>query len=134
MAPHVGRRPRRQAQPDRRSLIEANAAELAELEARDGGGTIRKAMLADVPGAQNAFEWFAQCAETVPDVVELEGSPFPDSRNYLRFEPIGVTTGIIPWNFPLIMAAWKIAPVHRRGQLLGDQAGLVHLAHRPAAG
>ena len=91
-------------------LIADNAAELAELEAKDGGGTIRKAMLADVPGAQSAFEWFAQCAETQPDRVDLEGSPFPESRNYVRYEPIGVTTGIIPWNFPLIMAAWKIAP------------------------
>jgi len=90
--------------------IEANAAELAELEARDGGGTIRKAMLADIPGAQGAFEWFAQCAETEPDRIDLEGSPFPESTNYVRYEPVGVTTGIVPWNFPLLMAAWKIAP------------------------
>jgi len=91
-------------------LITANAAELAELETLDGGGTIRKAQLADVPGAANAFEWFAKMAETQPDRVDLEGSPFPVSQNYVRYEPIGVTTGIIPWNFPLIMAAWKIAP------------------------
>jgi acyl-CoA reductase-like NAD-dependent aldehyde dehydrogenase len=91
-------------------LITANAAELAELETLDGGGTIRKAQLADVPGAANAFEWFATMAETQPDRVDLEGSPFPVSQNYVRYEPIGVTTGIIPWNFPLIMAAWKIAP------------------------
>ena len=92
------------------ALIEANAAELAELEARDGGGTIRKAMLADIPGAQSAFEWFAKMAETQPDRVDLEGSPFPESRNYVSYQPIGVTTGIVPWNFPLLMAAWKIAP------------------------
>ena len=91
-------------------LITANAAELAELETLDGGGTIRKSQLADVPGAANAFEWFAKMAESQPDRVDLEGSPFPVSQNYVRYEPIGVTTGIIPWNFPLIMAAWKIAP------------------------
>jgi len=92
------------------ALIAANAEELAELEARDGGGTIRKATFADVPGAQGAFEWFAKMAETRPDRLDLEGSPFPESRNYLLTEPIGVTTGIVPWNFPLIMTAWKIAP------------------------
>ena len=92
-------------------LIDDNAAELAELEARDGGGTIRKAMLADVPGAQSAFEWFAQLRRD----PARPGRPrrarrSPSRSNYVRYEPIGVSTGIIPWNFPLIMAAWKIAP------------------------
>jgi aldehyde dehydrogenase (NAD+) len=92
-----------------------NAAELAELEALDGGGTIRKAQLADVPSAQAAFEWFARMAEERPDRVDLEGSPFPASQNYVRYEPLGVCTGIIPWNFPLIMASWKIAPAIAAG-------------------
>jgi hypothetical protein len=96
-------------------LINANAEELAQLEARDGGGTIRKASMADVPGAASAFEWFAKMAEEQPDRVELPGSPFPASQNYLRYEPVGVCTGIIPWNFPLIMAAWKIAPALAAG-------------------
>jgi acyl-CoA reductase-like NAD-dependent aldehyde dehydrogenase len=96
-------------------LIDANAGELAELEAKDGGGTIRKAMMADVPGAASAFRWFARMAIERPDTQELEGSPFPISENYLKFEPIGVCTGIIPWNFPLIMAAWKIAPAIAAG-------------------
>lgn len=96
-------------------LIADNAAELAELEARDGGSTVRKTQLADVPGAQNAFEWFARMAEEQPDRVDLEGSPFPASSNYLLYEPHGVCTGIIPWNFPLMMAAWKIAPALAAG-------------------
>jgi len=96
-------------------LIGAHAAELAELEALDGGGTILKAQMADVPGAQSAFEWFARMAEERPEREDLEGSPFPASQNYLRYEPIGVCTGIIPWNFPLIMAAWKIAPAIAAG-------------------
>ena len=91
-------------------LINANAAELSELESLDGGGTIRKAQLADIPGAANAFEWFAKMAEERPDRIDLEGSPFPVSSNYVMYEPLGVTTGIVPWNFPLLMAAWKIAP------------------------
>ncbi len=96
-------------------LINANAAELSELESLDGGGTIRKAQLADVPGAANAFEWFAKMAEERPDRIDLEGSPFPISTNYVRYEPLGVCTGIVPWNFPLIMAAWKIAPAIAAG-------------------
>jgi aldehyde dehydrogenase (NAD+) len=96
-------------------LINANAEELAQLEALDGGGTILKASMADVPGAVSAFEWFAKMAEEQPDRVDLPGSPFPASQNYLRYEPVGVCTGIIPWNFPLIMAAWKIAPALAAG-------------------
>ena len=89
--------------------------QLAELEARDSGGTVRKAMLADVPGAQGAFQWFAQCAETIPDVEPLEPGVFPPSENYVHREPMGVCSGIIPWNFPIIMAAWKIAPAIAAG-------------------
>ncbi|WP_334142545.1 aldehyde dehydrogenase family protein [Rhabdothermincola sp.] len=96
-------------------LINQHSAELAELEALDSGGTILKAQMADVPGAVSAFEWFARMAEERPDRVDLEGSPFPVSQNYIRYEPIGVCTGIIPWNFPLIMAAWKIAPALAAG-------------------
>ncbi|MCB1016265.1 MAG: aldehyde dehydrogenase family protein [Acidimicrobiales bacterium] len=96
-------------------LIGEHADELAELEARDGGGTIRKASLADIPGGKGAFEWFAKMAGTQPDEVTLEGSPFPASENTVRYEPMGVCTGIIPWNFPFIMASWKIAPAIAAG-------------------
>jgi acyl-CoA reductase-like NAD-dependent aldehyde dehydrogenase len=96
-------------------VIADNSAELSEIESRDGGGTIRKAMMADVPGAQSAFEWFATLAESQPDRLDLEGSPFPASSNYVLYEPLGVCTGIIPWNFPFIMASWKIAPALAAG-------------------
>ena len=96
-------------------LIQANAAELAELEARDGGTTIRKASLADVPGCAGSFAYYADLAEKSPDKVELEGSPFPVSSNYLRYEPWGVTTGIVPWNFPLLILSWKLAPAIAAG-------------------
>ncbi|MCU0268816.1 MAG: aldehyde dehydrogenase family protein [Acidimicrobiales bacterium] len=96
-------------------LITDNQAELSEIEALDGGGTIRKAMLADVPGAASTFEWYARMAEENDEQVELEGSPFPISQNYKRYEPYGVCTGIIPWNFPFIMASWKVAPALAAG-------------------
>jgi aldehyde dehydrogenase (NAD+) len=96
-------------------LITAHAEELSEIETRDGGGTIRKAQMADVPGAFSSFEWFARMAEERPESEELPGSPFPISENYVSYEPYGVCTGIIPWNFPLIMASWKIAPALAAG-------------------
>ena len=92
------------------SCISAKADELAEIEARDGGGTIKKAMFADVPGAQGAFQWFAAWPRSSPTRSTCRARPFPPSKNYIRYEPYGVCTGIVPWNFPLIMAAWKIAP------------------------
>jgi acyl-CoA reductase-like NAD-dependent aldehyde dehydrogenase len=113
--PHMSGKERAEKLRAIAQLITDNAPELAEIESRDGGGTIRKASLADVPGAQSAFEWFAQMAETRPDRLELEGSPFPASENYQRYEPLGVCTGIIPWNFPFIMASWKIAPALAAG-------------------
>jgi acyl-CoA reductase-like NAD-dependent aldehyde dehydrogenase len=90
--------------------IEAKSDAFAQMEARDGGGTIKKAMFADVPGAVGAFRWFAKLADEEADEVEVPGTPFPPSQNWVRYEPHGVTTGIIPWNFPFIMAAWKLGP------------------------
>lgn len=90
--------------------IWARAAELAELEARDSGATLAKAKGADVGGA--AY-WFRIMGEFAPRLDEPE--PLPQtiapgpSYNYLRREPIGVCTAIIPWNFPIQMAAWKIS-------------------------
>ncbi len=91
-------------------------------------------MLADVPGAAERVRVVRQDApRRQPDRVDLDGSPFPESQNYVRYEPIGVTTGIIPWNFPLIMAAWKIAPSLAAGNCYGHQAGVVHVDHRAAS-
>lgn len=98
-------------------LVGSRQPQLAELEARDGGGTIRKAQLADVGGCQGSFQAFAALAESTSDIEELPGSPFPPSENYVRREPYGVCSGVIPWNFPLIMAAWKIAPAIAAGNV-----------------
>ncbi|HXC52200.1 MAG TPA: aldehyde dehydrogenase family protein [Candidatus Limnocylindrales bacterium] len=88
--------------------------ELAAAEVQDGGGTMRKAMSMDVPGAAQTFfhfgsyitgdEYKSMLQEEYDEVV-----PIP-SRNLVVREPIGVTAGITPWNFPMIMGAWKIAP------------------------
>ncbi len=99
------------------ALISENAGVLAELEALDGGGTIRKATFADIPGAVSAFEWFATCAETQGARGDLPPAVFPQSDNYLLYEPLGVCTGVIPWNFPFIMLSWKIAPALAAGNV-----------------
>jgi len=99
------------------SGITAKQQELAQLESMDSGGTIRKAMLADVAGCAGTFLKFAEYAETVAEVEELPPvvmGPQP-SPNYLRWEPIGVCGQITPWNFPLVMAAWKMAPALAAG-------------------
>src|SRR5258708_18384477 len=95
--------------------INARSAEIAEIEARDGGGTIKKAMFADVPGAVSTFQAFADCAENEPDVIERGESPFPPAKSIVRREPFGVCSGIVPWNFPFLMAGWKIGPAIAAG-------------------
>ncbi|MFQ5478951.1 MAG: aldehyde dehydrogenase family protein [Candidatus Binatia bacterium] len=93
----------------------AKQEELAAAEAQDGGGTIRKAGMADVPGTAQTFMTFSQlCREQQVEEEFEEQVPVP-SRNIVRKEPIGVCAGIIPWNFPMLMAAWKIAPALAAG-------------------
>jgi aldehyde dehydrogenase (NAD+) len=93
--------------------IKKNAQELAELESRDSGGTIRKAQNADIGMAISTFRVFAEIAGREEDEEALPRSP--TSFNYARREPIGVCAAITPWNFPLQMAAWKIAPAIAAG-------------------
>ncbi|OGW98554.1 MAG: hypothetical protein A2Z81_07045 [Omnitrophica WOR_2 bacterium GWA2_45_18] len=88
-------------------LIRQEAKDLALLECLDTGKTIKQTTFIDVPTAADTFEYFGQlswplggCVNPVPDPVESKT---------LR-EPVGVVGCIIPWNYPLIMAAWKIAP------------------------
>jgi acyl-CoA reductase-like NAD-dependent aldehyde dehydrogenase len=96
-------------------IINGRLAEIAEVEARDGGGTIKKAMFADVPGAVQTFQAFADCAENEADVVDRGESPFPPAKSIVRYEPFGVCSGIVPWNFPFLMAGWKIGPAIAAG-------------------
>jgi aldehyde dehydrogenase (NAD+) len=90
--------------------IKERLPELAELESRDSGSTLAKSKGADVGGA---MFWFRTMAEYAPQLDEPEALPQTiapgPSYNYLRREPVGVCTAIIPWNFPLQMAAWKIS-------------------------
>jgi acyl-CoA reductase-like NAD-dependent aldehyde dehydrogenase len=89
-------------------LIEQHADELALLETLDNGKPIRYARSIDVPQVVDHFRYFAGWAS------KIEGTTVPVSipsmLTYTLREPLGVVGQIIPWNFPLQMAAWKLAP------------------------
>ncbi|HEX9313671.1 MAG TPA: aldehyde dehydrogenase family protein [Actinomycetota bacterium] len=94
-------------------LVKQNAGALAELEARDGGHTIRMAKGADIGMVISTFRVFAELAGREDDERPLPRSPA--STNWMRHEPIGVCAAVTPWNFPIQMAAWKIAPAIAAG-------------------
>jgi phenylacetaldehyde dehydrogenase len=90
-------------------LIEEHATELAQLDSLDNGKPINEMLLFDVPLTAATFRYYAGW------VTKLEGATQPTSfpGSYLSYtlrEPVGVVGQIIPWNFPLMMAAWKVAP------------------------
>jgi aldehyde dehydrogenase (NAD+) len=98
--------------------IEARQDELSDLEMHNAGSTWRKAFLMDIPVGVLHFRHFAKLADYEP----LEPVPqitFPMmSYNFVQREPIGVCAQIIPWNFPFLMAVWKIAPALAAGNTL----------------
>jgi aldehyde dehydrogenase len=87
--------------------IEANLTLLATVETRDNGKPIRETLNADVPLAADHFRYFAGCIRAEEGSI---GEIDEDTVAYHFREPLGVVAQIIPWNFPLLMAAWKLAP------------------------
>jgi aldehyde dehydrogenase (NAD+) len=95
--------------------IEERQQEIADAEMRDGGCTWRKANLMDIPVGLIHFRHFAKLADFEP-LEPVSQITFPSlSYNYVRREPVGVCAQIIPWNFPFLMAVWKIAPALAAG-------------------
>ena len=96
-------------------LIDENAARLAMVETLDNGKPIRETTLVDIPLSSDHFRYFAGCLRAE------EGSAVMIDENTMSIvlhEPIGVVGQIIPWNFPLLMGAWKIAPALAAGNTL----------------
>jgi acyl-CoA reductase-like NAD-dependent aldehyde dehydrogenase len=85
--------------------IRANLEELALLESLDVGKPIRDALRVDVPSAATTFQWYA---ETIDKVYGEVGPTGPDQLSLITREPIGVVAAIVPWNYPLIVTAWKL--------------------------
>src|SRR5437879_4665346 len=98
--------------------LEARSQEIAAVETHDSGGTIRKTSGDMMMGAAQ-LRYFAEMAPKLPLWEEIQVPQFPaQSKNYLQREPIGVCGQIIPWNFPLMMAVWKIGPALAAGNTL----------------
>ena len=97
-------------------LMDENAEELAELEMLDAGKPFADARHGEVPFAADCFRYYAGwCTKIEGKTTEL--STVPDARFhiYSRREPVGVAALIVPWNGPLVMASWKIAPALAAG-------------------
>src|SRR5687767_2958755 len=93
-------------------LIEEKTGELAALETADNGKPIKESTYVDLPQVAENFEYFAGWATK----IEGETIPVPGQMfNYTLREPVGVCGQIIPWNFPLLMAAWKLGPALAAG-------------------
>jgi phenylacetaldehyde dehydrogenase len=93
-------------------LIEQHAEEFAQIESLDNGKPLAVARVADVPLAIDLFRYMAGWA------TKIEGNTIPFSPKFLAYtrrEPVGVVGQIIPWNFPLLMAAWKLGPALATG-------------------
>jgi aldehyde dehydrogenase (NAD+) len=88
-------------------LIDANADELAELETLDNGKGVSFSRGFDIPAAAETFRYYGGwCTKIYGETNPSDPSMF----NYTLREPVGVCGQIIPWNFPLLMAAWKLGP------------------------
>ena len=96
-------------------VILRHTEELALLETLDMGKPISDSLKIDVPGAARCLQWYAEAIDKVYDQVAPTG---PRALALITREPMGVVGAIVPWNFPLLMAAWKIAPILASGNSL----------------
>ena len=96
-------------------LLEANLEELAQLEALDAGKPITDCREVDIPETVRTFRWYAEALDKVFDAVAPTGH---EALGLIIREPIGVVGAVLPWNFPLMMAAWKAAPALASGNSL----------------
>ncbi|MFT3996852.1 MAG: aldehyde dehydrogenase family protein [Asticcacaulis sp.] len=95
--------------------IEANLALIAEAETWDNGKPLRETTAADIPLAIDHFRYFAGCIRAQEGSI---GEIDHDTVAYHFHEPLGVVGQIIPWNFPILMAAWKLAPALAAGNCI----------------
>ena len=93
-------------------LVEANLEELATLDALEAGKPITDCRLIDLPDTVKTFRWYAEAIDKVFDAVAPTGQ---DALALIIREPIGVVGAVVPWNFPILMAAWKMAPALASG-------------------
>lgn len=95
--------------------MEQNIEALAYAESWDKGKPLREAMAADIPMAIDHFRYFAACCRTEESGISQIDE---DTVAYHFNEPLGVVAAIIPWNFPLVLTAWKMAPALAAGNAI----------------
>ena len=95
-------------------MLQANLEEFAEIESLDNGKPLSVARVADVPLAVDMFRYMAGWATKIGGSTLSFSTPGA-FHSYTMREPVGVVAQIIPWNFPLLMAAWKLAPALATG-------------------
>ncbi|HVJ77656.1 MAG TPA: aldehyde dehydrogenase [Hyphomicrobium sp.] len=93
-------------------LMERDAENLAVLESLDVGKPITNALQGDVPNAIRTLRYYAEALDKIYGEV---GPEAPDRFSFVLHEPLGVVGAIVPWNFPLHMAMWKVAPALAMG-------------------
>jgi aminobutyraldehyde dehydrogenase len=93
--------------------IDAEAAEFAQLESQNCGKPYAAALNDEIPAVSDVFRFFAGAARTLHGAVA--GEYIPGFTSMIRRDPIGVVASIAPWNYPLMMAAWKMAPALAAG-------------------
>jgi gamma-glutamyl-gamma-aminobutyraldehyde dehydrogenase len=109
---HQGPRPMKTVLRNLALLMEAHAEELALLESLDTGKPIHDALNVDIPLSIGTTHWYAEALDKVYGEV---GAAPPGRLSYAVHEPLGVIGAIVPWNFPLHMAMWKVAPALAMG-------------------
>ena len=93
-------------------LVEANLERLAKIETMDNGKPIRETLNVDLPSVVDHFRYFAGAIRAEEGSAVMIDN---DTMSLILHEPIGVVGQIIPWNFPILMAAWKLAPALAAG-------------------
>jgi acyl-CoA reductase-like NAD-dependent aldehyde dehydrogenase len=96
-------------------LMMKHREELALLETLDMGKPISDSMAVDIPSAANCIRWYGEAVDKIYDEVAPTG---PNALATITREPMGVVGAIVPWNFPLLMASWKIGPILAAGNSL----------------
>ncbi|EOW6769453.1 aldehyde dehydrogenase PuuC [Cronobacter muytjensii] len=94
------------------SLMEQHHEELALLESLDTGKPIRHSLRDDIPGAARALRWYAEAVDKCYGEVAPTG---PEALAMIVREPVGVVAAVVPWNFPLLLACWKLGPALAAG-------------------
>ncbi len=93
-------------------LLRAHCDELALTETLDMGKPIADSLAVDVPSSANCIQWYAEAVDKIYDEVAPTGN---NALALITREPLGVVGAIVPWNFPMIMAAWKLGPILAAG-------------------